>query len=117
MRPLSSICRHNKFFHIERVSKLIITPFTGSDGNPSSLPIVTGSIKEVIPVKGYLPTHYKNVKDVSKGLENSKFYGSKQTANTTIDRAAPVETFATNPNTLVVNKAGRDSNEPILEVE
>jgi hypothetical protein len=49
-------------------------------------------------------------------LDNSFFKGSKNTTSTTIDGSSPVEIFATNPNTLVVNKAGRSSSEPILEV-
>jgi hypothetical protein len=50
-------------------------------------------------------------------MRNSYFLGSKNTAATTLDGTAPVETFTTNPNTLRVNKAGRDASEPILEVE
>lgn len=92
--------------------KLVIQPFSGS-----TKPVVTGSIVSVEDVVGYLPTHHKFVKDAGSGLDNSKFRGSKQTSKTTIDGADPVEVFATNPNTLVVNKAGRTSSEPILEVE
>jgi hypothetical protein len=51
------------------------------------------------------------------GLQNSFFRGSKNTAATTIDGASPIETFISNPNILTVNKAGRNTSEPILEVE
>ena len=66
---------------------------------------------------GYLPTHYRNTSDLTRGLQNSYYLGSKNTAATTLDGTDPVETFITNPNTLRVNKAGRDASEPILEVE
>jgi hypothetical protein len=97
-------------------TKLNLQPFTGSNGSPSQLPAVTGSIISVTPVKGYLRVHHRYTKDVTKGLENSFFKGSKNIAATTIDGSSPVEIFATNPNTLVVNKAGRSNSEPILEV-
>jgi hypothetical protein len=54
---------------------------------------------------------------LTRGLQNSFFKGSKNTAATTLDGAPPVETFNTNPSTLRVNKSGRDASEPILEVE
>jgi hypothetical protein len=54
---------------------------------------------------------------LTRGLENSFFRGSKNTAATTLDGSSPIETFTSNPNTLKVNKAGRDASEPILEVE
>ena len=44
-------------------------------------------------------------------------FPSHDTPATTLDGTPPVETFATNPNTLRVNKAGRDASEPILEIE
>lgn len=91
---------------------LNIQPFSGS-----SIPTVKGDIIEVKPLHGYLPTHFRNTSDLTRGLENSFFRGSKNTAATTLDGTPPVETFTTNPNTLKVNKAGRTSNEPILEVE
>lgn len=81
------------------------------------IPSVGGNIIDVKPVNGYLPTHYRNTTDLTRGLKNSYYLGSKNTAATTLDGAPPVETFATNPNTLRVNKAGRDASEPILEVE
>ena len=77
----------------------------------------TGSIVEVTPLHGYLPTHHRNTSDLTRGLQNSYFRGSKNTAATTLDGTPPIETFTSNPNTLKVNKAGRDSSEPILEVE
>jgi hypothetical protein len=55
--------------------------------------------------------------DPTKFLENSFFKGSKNTSATTLDGSEPIETFTSNPNTLKVSKAGRDANEPILEVE
>lgn len=92
--------------------KLNIQPFSGS-----TIPVIGGNIIDVKPVNGYLPTHFKNTSDLTRGLENSFFKGSKNTAATTLDGSSPIETFTTNPNTLKVSKAGRDSNEPILEVE
>lgn len=97
-------------------TKLNLQPFTGSNGLPSDLPAITGSIISVTPIKGYLKVHHRYTKDTTLGLDNSFFKGSKNIASTTIDGTAPVETFATNPNTLVVNKAGRSASEPILEV-
>jgi hypothetical protein len=84
---------------------------------PSVLPTPNERVVEVLPVNGYLPTHYKNTSDLTHGLENSYWRGCKNTAATTLDGTPPVEVFATNPNTLKVNKAGRDASEPILEVE
>jgi len=93
--------------------KLNIQPYSGS----KVINAGTGSIVEVTKVNGYLPTHYRNTSDLTKGLENSFYRGSKNTAATTLDGSSPIETFVTNPNTLRVNKTGRDSSEPILEVE
>ena len=94
-------------------TKLNIQPYSDSKViNPG-----TGSIVEVTPLHGYLPTHYRNTSDLTRGLENSFFRGSKNTAATTLDGSSPIETFTSNPNTLKVNKAGRDASEPILEVE
>jgi hypothetical protein len=94
-----------------------IQPFTGSNGSINALPTTDAKIVEVTPVSGYLKTHFRNTSDLTRGLENSFFRGSKNTAATTLDGTSPVETFTTNPNTLRVNKAGRDASEPILEVE
>lgn len=91
---------------------LNIQPFSGS-----TAPIVKGNIIAVTQVNGYLPTHNKFTSDVTTGLKNSYYLGSKNTAATTLDGTPPIETFVSNPNTLKVNKAGRASNEPILEVE
>jgi hypothetical protein len=93
-------------------TKLNIQPFSGS-----TVPNVQGNIIAVKPVSGYLPTHYRNTTDLTRGLQNSFFKGSKNTAATTLDGAPPVETFVSNPNTLTVNKTGRNTSEPILEVE
>jgi len=97
-------------------TKLNIQPFILS-GTGSAIPTVGGNIISVKPVDGYLPTHYRNTSDLTRGLENSFFRGSKNTAATTLDGTSPIETFVSNPNTLVVNKTGRSTNEPILEVE
>jgi hypothetical protein len=83
----------------------------------ASAPSVNGNIVEVTPLNGYLPSHYKNVGDLTTGLENSFFNGSKQTSKTTLDGGDAVVTFTTNPNTLKVSNTGRGSGEPILEVE
>ena len=89
-----------------------VQPFSGSTQFTSSNANI-----EVTPLNGYLPTHYRNTTDLTRGLQNSFYKGSKNTAATTLDGTPPVETFLTNPNTLRVNKAGRDASEPILEVE
>ena len=96
--------------------KVNILPFTGSDGNETSSS-VAGDIVEVTALNGYFPTHYSNVGDLTSGMENSFFNGSKQTSATTLDGGSPVQTFTTNPNTLRVSDAGRGSGEPILEVD
>ena len=93
-------------------TKLNIQPFSGS-----TPPIIGGDIIAVKNVNGYLPTHNKFTSDLTTGLKNSYYLGSKNTAATTLDGTPPVETFVSNPNTLKVNKAGRAANEPILEVE
>jgi hypothetical protein len=93
-------------------TKLNVQPFSGS-----VIPTIQGNIIAVKPVNGYLPTHYRNTSDLTRGLENSFFKGSKNTAATTLDGTSPVEIFVSNPNTLTVNRTGRNTSEPILEVE
>jgi len=93
-------------------TKLNIQPFSGS-----VVPVIKGNIVSVVPVDGYLKTHYRNTSDLTRGLENSFFRGSKNTAATTLDGTPPIETFVSNPNTLTVNRTGRNTSEPILEVE
>ena len=93
-------------------TKLNIQPFSGS-----VVPVVEGNVIEVKNVDGYLPTHYRNTNDLTRGLQNSFFRGSKNTAATTLDGSSPIETFVSNPNTLTVNRTGRNTSEPILEVE
>ena len=93
-------------------TRLNIQPFDA----PTS-PTVGGNVIEVKNVNGYLPTHNKFTSDLTRGLQNSFFKGSKNTSATTLDGSSPIETFTSNPNTLRVNKTGRDSSEPILEVE
>lgn len=82
-----------------------------------SAPTVSGNVTEVTPLDGFFSTHYTNVGDLTTGLENSYFNGSKQTSATTLDGGSPVQTFTTNPNTLRVSDSGRGSGEPILEVD
>jgi hypothetical protein len=94
-------------------TKLNIQQFSGS----KVINTGTGSIVEVKPLAGYLPTHYRNTSDLTTGMMNSYYKGSKNTAATTLDGTPPIEVFSSNPNTLKVNKSGRTSNEPILEVE
>jgi hypothetical protein len=96
--------------------KVTLIPFP-SGSVQATAPSVGGNIVEVIPLDGYFPSHYRNVGDLSTGLQNSWYNGSKQTSATTLDGGSPVETFTTNPNTLRVNDAGRGSGEPILEVD
>ena len=93
-------------------TKLNIQPFSGS-----VVPIIKNNIIAVKPVDGYLPTHYRNTSDLTRGLENSFFKGSKNTKATTLDGTEPIETFVSNPNTLTVNRTGRNNSEPILEVD
>jgi hypothetical protein len=92
----------------EDVTKI---PFGGS------APSVSGNTVSVEPLNGYLPSHYKFVKNHSLGFERSFFRGSQQTAATTPDGLSPVETITTNPNILKVADTGRGSGEPILEVD
>ena len=80
-------------------------------------PSVGNDVTEVIPLNGYFPTHYRYKNNLSKGLKDSFFEGSKQTAATTPDGLSPVETITTNPNILRVADTGRGSGEPILEVD
>ncbi len=94
-------------------TKLNIQPFSGS----KVINAGTGSIVEVKHLNGYLSTHYRNTSDLTTGLRNSYYLGSKNTAATTLDGSSPVETFVTNPNTLKVSKANRGADEPILEVD
>ena len=84
---------------------------------PSTFPSTNDTIVSVTPVNGYLSTHYRYTGDLTTGLQNSYSRGCRNTASTTLDGTPPVEVFATNPNTLKVNKAGRDASEPILETE
>ena len=79
--------------------------------------LVVGNTISAVALDGYVPYHYRNVGDLTTGMENSFFNGSKQTNRTTLDGGAPVQTFTTNPNTLRVNSSGRGSGEPILEVD
>src|SRR6056300_303371 len=91
--------------------KVTKVPFGAPD------PSIGNDVVEVTPLKGYLPSHYRYKNNLSQGLKNSFFEGSKQTINTTPDGLSPVETFTTNPNILRVADTGRGSGEPILEVD
>ncbi len=91
---------------------LNIQPFSGS-----TPPVIGGDIIDVKNVSGYTSTDYRNTNDLTRGLQNSFFRGSKNTAATTLDGSSPIETFVSNPNTLTVNRTGRNTAEPILEVE
>lgn len=93
-------------------TQLSIQPFTGT-----SQITAHGEIKAVQIPDGYLSTHYKYVNDLSTGMENSFWRGCKITETSEVDYKPVVEEFTSNPNTLVVNKFGRDANEPILEVD
>jgi hypothetical protein len=105
--------RGTNIVEVEKYNKKItILPFDGDD-----LQEVSGKIENVIPLNGTFTSHYRFTEDLSTGLENSFFNGSKQTSETTLDGGAPVVTFTTNPNTLKVSDTGRGSGEPILEVE
>lgn len=82
------------------------------------LPISASFTPGSTPLDGYsYPHHRRYTSDLTKGLRNSYYEGSKQTVDTTIDGGLPVETFVTNPNVLKVNKVGRSTDEPILEVD
>jgi hypothetical protein len=103
-------------------TSLNIQPYSGS----KVINAGTGSIVEVKKLNGYLPTHYRNTSDLTTGMQNSFYKGSRyksfidkdnRTIWNTIDGAPPIETFTSNPNTLTVNKTGRTASEPILEVE
>jgi hypothetical protein len=108
-------------------TKLNIQPFINpTTGLPTTIPSVGDSIVAVTPVDGYLPTHYRNTSDLTTGLQNSFYKGAGykffiddggRTVWNTIDGAPPVETFTSNPNTLTVNRTGRNTSEPILETE
>ena len=113
--PRSKELKGTEVYYETRVN---IQPFyLPGTTTPSTFPTTNDRIVEVTPLRGYLPTHYKNTSDLTLGLENSYWRGCKNTAATTLDGTPPVEVFATNPNTLKVNKAGRDASEPILETE
>ena len=86
------------------------------EGQPNETPPnVIGNIISVTAVSGYLPTHYRNVNDLTTGMQNSYYKGSKNTEETTLDGTPPIETFSSNPNTLKIT--GRDNNEPIISTE
>ena len=85
----------------------------GVSGSLASDPNIIG----ITTASGYLPSHYIYKGGKSIGLQNLFYKGSKQTANTTIDGKDAIETFITNPTVLRINKQGRNTSEPILEVD
>ena len=85
----------------------------GVSGSLASDPKIVG----ITTASGYLPSHYIYKGGKSIGLQNLFYKGSKQTANTTIDGKDAIETFITNPTVLRINKQGRNTSEPILEVD
>ena len=62
-----------------------------------------GTIVQVTPLNGYLPTHNKFTSDLTTGMENLYFKGCKQTQATTLDGTPPVEVFTTNPNLSLIH--------------
>ena len=98
-----NVTRYNDF--------VTILPWDGDDI------VEGGDIVEATPLNGHFSTHYRNVEDLTTGLENSYFNGAKQTQQTTLDGGPAWEIFTTNPNTLRVSDSGRGSGEPILEVD
>lgn len=93
-----------------------LTQVSSSETHYTILPVdSTASVGD--PVTGYVDNHYKYTSAKTTGLQESYYEGSKQTVDTTIDKSEPVETFISNPNKLRVNRSGRDSSEPILEVD
>ena len=98
-----NVTRYNDF--------VTILPWDGADI------VEGGDIVEATPLNGHFSTHYRNVEDLTTGLENSYFNGAKQTQQTTLDGGPAWEIFTTNPNTLRVSDSGRGSGEPILEVD
>ena len=90
---------------------------SGSVANSVGTIDTDGTIVQVTPLEGYLPTHNRFTSDLTTGMENLYFKGCKQTQATTLDGTPPVEVFTTNPNTLKVSDSGRGSGEPILEIE
>jgi len=105
-------------------TKVNILPFLNSSGSETEL-LFTGSENYFthIALNGYFPTHYRNVGDLTTGLQNSYYNGSRFKRDeitgewNTLDGSSPVVTFTTNPNTLRVTDTGRGSGEPILEVD
>ena len=96
-------------------TNLVVQSYSGS--TPPTIPTVAGNIVSVVPVNGYLATHYKNVSDLTTGMENSYFRGCKNTSATTLDGSPPVEIFISNPNTIKVLPGNRTQGEPILETD
>jgi hypothetical protein len=85
----------------------------GVSGSLASDPTIVA----ITTASGYLPSHYIYKGEKHIGLQNLFYKGSKQTVNTTIDGKDAVETFTTNPTVLRINKQGRNTTEPILEVD
>jgi hypothetical protein len=80
-------------------------------------PEVKNEVVAVEALNNNFNQYVYNYNDLPTGLNRSYSYGSQQTNTSTPDGEPAVQTFTTNPNTLRVNKSGRGSGEPILEVE
>ena len=108
--------------NVENTQESVVVPsyrtdFIIQELNQTASLATDPNIVSIVTASGYLPTHYIYTGDKTTGLQNSFYYGSKQTTYTTIDGKAAVETFTTNPTTLRVTAQGRSNNEPILEVD
>jgi len=68
-------------------------------------------------VDGYLPFHLSKTRNLTTGMNNSFYNGSRVTSETTIDGSDPIEVFVSNVGTLKVSKTDRSNDEPILDVE
>jgi hypothetical protein len=94
----------------------------GVSGSLANDPNIIG----ITTASGYLPSHYIYKGSKHIGLQNLFYKGSKNIESivngvtgslTTIDGKSPVEIFITNPTVLRINKQGRNTSEPILEVD
>jgi hypothetical protein len=94
----------------------------GVSGSLANDPNIFG----ITTASGYLPSHYIYKGNKHIGLQNLFYNGSKfysyfdKDGNklwNTIDGKSPVEEYTTNPTVLRINKQGRNTSEPILEVD
>jgi len=68
-------------------------------------------------VDGYLPFHRIYTSDLTLGMRNSYYNGSKTGVNSFVDDTKAVEIFISKPGILKVNKKGDSEVEPILQIE